>query len=209
MLEACRRALAEISPSEWIAVAFALAYLVLAIRQSLWCWACAVVSSAIYLVLFARGGLLMQAWLQVFYIAMAAYGWWAWHGGGAGGEAQSLPVSRWPLRVHGLALLLVVAVSLVNGRVVAGTTPHGIVPYVDALTAWASVFATWLVARKVLENWLYWIVTDLVAAALYWTQGFHATAALFIVYTVLAVRGYQQWRADLQRAATPVEDAVA
>jgi nicotinamide mononucleotide transporter len=68
---------------------------------------------------------------------------------------------------------------------------------VDALVAWASVLATWLVARKVLENWLYWIAIDAIAALLYWSQGFHATAVLFVVYVAIAVRGYLAWRADL------------
>jgi len=78
----------------------------------------------------------------------------------------------------------------------------GLVPYVDAFVAWASVLATWMVARKVLENWLYWIVVDSVAAALYWSQGFQATAGLYVLYVVIAVRGYIAWRADLARCAT-------
>ena len=56
----------------------------------------------------------------------------------------------------------------------------GLVPYVDAFVAWGSVLATAMVARKLLENWLYWMVLDSVAAALYWSQGFHATAVLFV-----------------------------
>jgi nicotinamide mononucleotide transporter len=79
---------------------------------------------------------------------------------------------------------------------------------VDAFVAWVSVLATWMVARKVLENWLYWIVVDSVAAALYWSQGLHATAVLFVVYVVIAVRGYFTWRADLDRkVAAAVEPA--
>jgi nicotinamide mononucleotide transporter len=73
------------------------------------------------------------------------------------------------------------------------------VPYVDAFVAWVSVLATWLVARKVLENWLYWIMVDSVAVVLYWSQGLHATAVLFVVYVLIAVRGYFAWRADLAR----------
>jgi nicotinamide mononucleotide transporter len=80
---------------------------------------------------------------------------------------------------------------------------------VDAFVAWASVLATWMVARKVLENWLYWIVIDAVAAALYWSQGFHATAVLFVLYVAIAVRGYFAWRAALPRPATPVARAHA
>jgi nicotinamide mononucleotide transporter len=190
-------AITEISAAEWVAVVFALGYLVLAIRQNPLCWASSIVSSSIFLVLFWRGGLVMQAALQVFYVAMGFYGWWAWS---RGGEAhRQLPVSRWPLRWHLTALAVVAVISAVNGRWVAGAG-DGFVPYVDSLTAWASFFATWLVARKVLENWLYWIVTDLVAAGLYFSQGLRATTVLFVIYSMMAVRGYLQWRADLQKA---------
>jgi nicotinamide mononucleotide transporter len=91
-----------------------------------------------------------------------------------------------------------VGAALLNGRMIAGET-GSVVAYVDALVAWASVLATWLVTRKVLENWLYWIVADAIAVVLYWTQGFHATAVLFVIYVVIAVRGYFAWRRDLEQ----------
>ena len=191
--------LAAMPALEWAAVVLALAYLLVAVRQNPWCWACAVASAAIYLVLFARGGLVMQAALQLYYIAMAVYGWRIWRSGAAGAP---LPVSRWRAGRHALGIGFVLAATVVNGWIIGGST-GGWVPYVDALVAWASVLATWLVARKVLENWLYWIVVDAVAVALYWSQGFHPTAALFVVYVVIAVRGYFAWRADLARGSVP------
>jgi nicotinamide mononucleotide transporter len=206
-LEAVVAALAAIPPAEWVAVALALAYLLLAVRQNPWCWTCAGVSSAIYLVLFARGGLVMQSALQAFYIAMAAYGWRAWRDGSPGAGA-ALPVSRWNGGRHLSAAGLVLAAALASGWLVAGAR-GGAVPYVDAFVAWASVLATWLVARKVLENWLYWIVIDAVAAGLYWSQGFHATAILFVLYVAIAIRGYFAWRAALPRPAAPIARAHA
>lgn len=194
-------AVAGIPPAEWAAVALALGYLVLAVRQNPWCWLSAIASSAIYLVLFARSGLVMQAALQVFYIAMGIYGWRAWRGG-AGVAGKTLAVSRWSLARHGLAALALLGLTAVNGWLVA-RAHGGAVPYVDAFVAWVSVLATWLVARKVLENWLYWIVVDSVAAGLYWSQGFHATTFLYVLYVVIAARGYFAWRADMARAATP------
>jgi nicotinamide mononucleotide transporter len=187
---------------EWVAVLLALGYLLLAVRQNPWCWACAIASAAIYLVLFARSGLVMQAALQLYYIGMAAYGWRAWRSGAAGAP---LRVSRWGAGRHVLGVGLVLTATLVNGWIIGGAA-GGWVPYVDAFVAWASVFATWLVARKVLENWLYWIVVDAVAVALYWSQGFHPTAALFVLYVVIAVRGYFAWRADLARESVPAPD---
>lgn len=201
MLEAVRDVLREIPAAEWVAVAFALAYVVLAIRQNVLCWAASIVSSAIFLVLFWRGGLVMQALLQVFYIVMGLYGAWAWRRGGEDSRT-SLPITQWPMRWHLAALAGVFVVTLVNGRWIAGPQ-GGLVPYVDALTTWVSCFATWLVARKVLENWLYWIVIDLVAAGLYYSQGLHATTVLFVIYSLMAVRGYLRWRDDMRRAAEP------
>jgi nicotinamide mononucleotide transporter len=150
----------------------------------------------------------MQAALQMFYIAMGIYGWRAWRRG-AGESGGELPVSRWSTGRHLLSIGLLLAATIVNGWIVA-RTQGGIVPYVDAFVAWVSVLATLMVARKVLENWLYWIVVDSVAAALYWSQGFHATAVLFVLYVVIAVRGFFAWRADLAlRPAGAAERARA
>ncbi len=195
-LDAIVAALAAIPPAEWVAVLLAFGYLWLAVRQNAWCWACAIASSAIFLVLFARGGLVMQSALQVFYVAMGAYGGWAWRRGSAQGAA--LAVSCWRPGQHAVAIAVLLAATAVNGWIVA-RVQGGWVPYVDAFVAWVSVLATWMVARKVLENWLYWIVVDSVAAGLYWSQGFHATAALFVVYVLIAVKGYFAWRADAAR----------
>lgn len=196
-LDAVVAALAAIPPAEWVAVLLAFGYLLLAVRQNAWCWACAIASSSIFLVLFARGGLVMQAALQVFYVVMGAYGWWAWRRGSAQGAV--LPVTRWRPGHHALVIAALLVASAVNGCIVA-RAQGGWVPYVDAFVAWVSVLATWMVARKVLENWLYWVVVDSVAAALYWSQGFHATAVLFVAYVAIAVRGYFVWRADARDA---------
>jgi nicotinamide mononucleotide transporter len=206
MTLACARdvvvaALAAIPPAEWAAVILALAYLLLAVRQSVWCWACAIASSAIYLVLFAQGGLVMQAALQVFYIGMGGYGWWAWRDGAAA-SGRELRISRWSLSKHLASAALVLGATAVNGWIIA-RAQGGLVPYVDSFVAWASVVATWMVARKVLENWLYWIVVDAIAAALYWSQGFHATAGLFLLYVAVAVHGFFSWRAGFVGSVAP------
>jgi len=179
---------------EWVAVALALAYVLLATRQSRWCWPAAGLSGAIYLLLFARAGLTMQAALQAFYIVMAVYGWIAWRA--SHGQAGELPVSDWPARWHFAAAALVIAATVTNVYLLDGDEDP-LVRYADSFVAWGSVVATWMMTRKVIENWLYWIVFDLVAASLYFSQGFNATAGLFLVYIVLAVRGYLQWRPGL------------
>lgn len=193
MLDPLQAALATVTPLEWAAVALALAYLLLAIRQNAWCWPFAIASGGLYLWLFARTGLVMQAALQVFYVGMALYGWRAWRGSARQAPAR---VQRWAPGRHAW---LLVAIALLTWGNVAVLGTHGrepLVAWADAIIAWGSVLATLLTARKVLENWLYWIVLDLAAALLYAAQGLAATSVLFVLYAALAVLGYARWRRD-------------
>lgn len=185
-------AFAAVPAIEWMAAGLALGYLGFAIRQSAWCWGFAVASAVLYLVVFARAGLVMQAALQVFYVGMSVYGWRSWRG-----SESTVPVAvgRWSLRQHALAWAAIAFVALVNGWMITRESSSW-VPYLDAAVAWGSVFTTWMVARKVLENWLYWVVLDSAAAALAAWQGLAATAVLFLLYTALAMFGYWRWRSD-------------
>jgi nicotinamide mononucleotide transporter len=188
---------AAVTAIEWVAAALALGYLLLAIRQSAWCWGFAIVSALMYLVVFTRSGLYMQAALQVFYAGMALYGWRTWKGTAHGAPVA---VSRWPARNHVLAWAAIALVTVANGALLTSGGHDDWVPYVDAAIAWGSVLTTWMVTRKILENWLYWIVLDAAMALLAAWQGLAATALLFVLYTLLAIRGYVQWRRDVHEA---------
>ena len=179
------------SPWELAAVALALAYVVLAVWRNMWCWLAAIVSSGIYVALLADKRLYMEAALNAFYVAMAVYGYWSWQRGRD--AVGAVAVARLAPRAHVLGLLVVVAVSLLNGWLLSRFT-DGARPYVDSLVTWSSVFATWLVARRVLENWLYWIAIDSVAALLYFDRQLAPTAVLFLIYTAISIHGYFVWR---------------
>lgn len=181
------------SPWEWLAVALALAYLWLAIRQSAWCWPAAITSTLIYLFLMYHAALYMEAVLQLFYIGVALYGWRAWV---AGGPGDSLLVHRWPWRRHLAALAGILILSAASGALLTRYTPAAL-PYADAFTTWGAVVTTWMVARKVLENWLYWFVIDSVSIYLYVSRELYLTAGLFLIYLVMIVAGYRAWRASL------------
>jgi nicotinamide mononucleotide transporter len=192
-------AFAAVTALEWCAAGLALGYLLLAIRQSAWCWSFAIASALLYLVVFARAGLVMQSALQLFYAGMALYGWRQWRGSTT---QAPVAISRWSPRRHLLAVAAVAVVAAGNGFLVARGTAATLLPYADAAIAWGSVLTTWMVARKVLENWLYWIVLDLAMAVLAAWQGLAATSLLFLVYALLAVQGYRQWSRDLRAAGT-------
>jgi len=102
---------------EILAVVLAITYLVLAIRQNIWCWAAAAVSTAIYLFIMYDSKLYMQSALQIYYLAMAAYGWHHWRR--PRDDGAELPVTTWPLRYHAVAIgsvLLLMLVSAFAGR---------------------------------------------------------------------------------------------
>ena len=178
------------TPAEAVAVVLAVAYLLLALRQDPRCWLAGGASSALFLWVFAATHVYLQAALQVVYIALAVYGWWEWR---HGREGRELPVTRWPARHHAWAVLAVLAATLPAGLAL-GRFTNSISPWLDASTATASLFATWLTARKVLESWWWWIVIDCLTAVLFWQQQLPLTALLFCAYTALAARGYVAWR---------------
>ena len=179
---------------EVTAVAFGVAYILLAIRGHRACWIAGGISTAIYAVVFQRAGLPMQAALQVVYVALSAYGWYAWRP-----ESSSPPARRWPIRYHFMALGAVGIATAASAPLVARYALAA-APVADSLGTWASLFATWLLARRVVDNWLWWIAIDAGLAALFATQRLEVTAALYLAYALLAVAGWQNWRRNLARA---------
>lgn len=189
MLELLQSALA-MSPWEAAAVLLGIAYLLLAMRESLWCWYAAFASTSIFLVLFWNVSLLMESALQVYYLAMAVYGWWHWRS--APGGRGELPITRWRAAQHLRAIAAVLLISLVSGALLHRYSEAAL-PFLDSFTTWGSVLTTWMVARKVLENWLYWLVIDSVSIYLYLDRGLHLTALLFAAYLIIAIFGYRKW----------------
>jgi nicotinamide mononucleotide transporter len=178
-------------PWEAIAVVSLLAYLLLAIRQSIFCWLAAIIGSSIYLVLMFRVGLYMESALQVFYIAMALYGWHYWNRGS--GHEDSLPVVSWPLAFHILPLMIIVTLTVLSGYLLSAFS-NASLPYANSFTTWGAIAATWMVARKVLQNWHYWFVIDSVSIVIYVSKGLWLTALLYLLYLVLIVVGLRSWR---------------
>lgn len=182
---------------EAIAVLLAITYLVLAIRQNIWCWAAAAVSTSIYLFIMFEAQLYMESVLQLFYLAMAAYGWYQWRRHGE--NSRVLQVTTWPLSYHVFAIGSVLLLVFVSGHLLSQYTDAAL-PHVDSFTTWGAVIATYMVARKVLENWVYWFVIDAVSVGMYLNRGLLLTALLFVFYLVLIILGYRSWRASMQGA---------
>lgn len=181
---------------EATAVVFAILYLLLAIRENIWCWFCAGVSTAIYIFVYFGAKLYMESFLNMFYFGMAIYGWYAWSSGNGPGE--TIPVTTWAPRTHFMALSLIAVLVLLSGFLLSKYTDAAF-PYIDSATTFAAIWATFLIARKVLENWWYWLVIDVVSIFIYWSRDLEITSLLFALYVVMIPFGIISWSNSMRQ----------
>ena len=186
----------DTSGIELLAAALALIYVPLAIGQRLSCWLAAFLSSILYVWVFFTARLYMESLLNAFFAAMAVYGFWQWRR--RAGRAV-IAVNRWPIKRFALALLGIAAAAAVNSFFLERFTP-AVNPFIDSMVTWSSVFATFLVARKVYENWHWWVVIDSVSLCLYFTRHLYLTMLLYGLYVILSLIGMREWRRSLAPA---------
>jgi nicotinamide mononucleotide transporter len=182
------------SITEWLIFISALAYVILAAIENTWCWLFGIISSALSVYLCYSGHLFLESGLNIFYVIIGIYGWYQWLYG-SGGKAE-LPVVTWSLKKNLLLILTGLLIWIPFGYT-AHTFSTQAMPYLDAFITAFSIIATWMTAKKILENWTYWIVIDALAFFLYAYRGFYLIALLYIIYTILAAAGYFTWRKKL------------
>ncbi len=175
---------------EVLAVITALLYVWLAARESIWCWPNALISTSLYVVLFWNANLPYNSFLNAYYLAMGAYGWYQWS---TVGDSNSVSISQWPLRRHIVACIALTffGYGIVQIQSIATAT---LTDYLDVLVMLFSLYTTFLVTRKILENWLFWIVINGFATYLYFSSGLVLTGVLFVCYFFFAIYGYLNWR---------------
>ncbi|WNO59949.1 nicotinamide riboside transporter PnuC [Rheinheimera sp. MMS21-TC3] len=183
---------------ELIATLLALAYVILALKQSLWCWPAALLSTILFTQVMWHSALLSDAILQLYYAGMAVYGWWRWQqlkqSAKASVEAgEQAPVYEWSWQCHVKLIAITAIAGLGLGYAMAGHTQADFA-YLDAQTTAFSVMATWLVTRKLVSNWLYWVVIDAVSIYVYAQKHLYFLTGLFMLYTIIAIIGYFAWR---------------
>lgn len=182
---------------ELVATLLALAYVLLALKQSLWCWPAALLSTVLFTHVMWQSALLSDALLQLYYAGMALYGWWRWQQLRQHSQTHAA-VFEWPLHRHLCLIVLTAAAGWLLGNFMAQHT-HADFAYLDAQTTVFSIVATVLVARKLVSNWLYWVVIDAVSIYVYAQKHLYFLTALFMLYTVIAIAGYFIWRSHYQQ----------
>ncbi len=183
------------SALEFVAVSFGLVSVYLSAREHIVSWPTAIVNVGIFFVLFWKAKLYADAVLQLFYLVLSVYGWHKWLYGGA---AQTrLLVSRTQRR-HWMVLVPLVAVGGLGLGVLLARFTDSPAPYFDALLTAGSLAAQWMMTRKLLENWIVWIIADAVYVPVFIWRGLPLTALQYGVFLLLAAMGWFGWRLSLR-----------
>lgn len=190
---------------EYVAAFFGVVSVYLSVKQNIWSWPTAIVNVGLYTFVFHASRLYADMGLQVTYVIISFYGWYQWLYGGR--NRTELKVSRTPRKVAVLLAFIGVSFALLLGTVLHRTT-NAAVPYLDSLTTSTSLVAQWMMTKKLLENWMVWVAVDVVYIGVFISRALYPTAGLYLVFLVLSVMGYRQWRASLNEKDLATAEAA-
>jgi len=177
---------------ENLAVLTGIIYIILSVKQRVSCWFFGIASSILYFFVFFQSQIYADMLLQVYYVLVGIYGWIHWAGVDASMSMIFLPITRLS-KSNKLYLLFFTCIMMVGIAQFLIYFTDSPVPWLDALTTSLSVTATWMLARKVLEHWIIWVIVDLIYIGLFYYRGLFPSILLFLVYTALAIVGYFEW----------------
>ena len=179
---------------EIFAVSSAISYLILAAKEDVRCWYAALFSSLLYMYIMYTAGLIMESFLQIFYICMAIYGWYIWSN--KINVEKELKITSWKKQYHLYAIIIVTLLAIISGFLLEKYTQAAL-PFLDAFTTWGAIITTYMVAKKIIENWIYWFVIDSISIYLFISRELYLTALLFLIYLIIIIFGYRSWRKKL------------
>ncbi len=172
--------------TELSAVILGLAYLILISFSQRIAWIFGILSSAIYVYMAFIGAIYLQAGLQFVYVVLGIFGFINW------GKSAETKLKMWSLQKHLLVGIPTLLLALTLGFIFSKTNQK--LPYLDAFISAFAILATFLTTKSILENWLYWIVLNLLSMYLWYEQDLQLTVVLFAVNTLMAVFGFILWR---------------
>jgi nicotinamide mononucleotide transporter len=174
-----------------------LIYLYFSIKQIIWLWPLGIITSFLYIFVFFQSKFYAGMSLQVYYLFISIYGWFYWSKGKKDEGGNKIPIRIARPVEWSVFILITLILSVFIGYILDNYTDSPL-PYWDAFTSSGSIVATWMLARKYLENWLFWIVVDFVSIGTYIYKDLYPTVLLFIVYTSMAFIGFIAWKKDLR-----------
>ncbi len=184
--------------TELLGAILGILYIFFSIRQNILTWPTGLLTSALYVIVFFQAKLYADMGLQVYYVFISIYGWYFWLKGKRPGESRQVPVRRTNRKLRLMLYFISVILYLIILYILVSFTDSD-VPYMDSLTTALSIVATWMLAKKYIGHWLIWVFVDAVSAGLYIYKELWPTVILFVIYTAMAVLGYQEWSKDLRK----------
>ncbi len=183
---------------EVLGVLSSLLYLLFSIRQNILLWPVGMISALLYMVVFYQSKFYADMGLNAYYFIISIYGWLHWSS--AKGKDGVLSVTKIKLK-PGLLLAVITLSAFTGIGFILDHYTDSPIPYWDALTTALSFTATWMLARKIIEHWILWVIIDVISMGLYLYRGLYPTLFLFAIYTLMAVIGYRQWKKTLNNTA--------
>jgi nicotinamide mononucleotide transporter len=184
---------------EIIAVISGLVYILLSIKQKISCWIFGIITSVLYIYILYNSKIYADMVLQIYYVVMGIYGWINWARVNDSIKKE-LPVSTLNKKI----LMHLIPISIIGFFLIAEILiryTDSTVPYIDAFTTILSFIATWMLTKKIVEHWIIWIIVDTVSIGLYFYRELYISIILFVIYTVMAISGYIEWRKEMNRYA--------
>ena len=185
--------------NSWIEIVGAilsLIYLYLSIKAKVSLWFFGIVSSLFYIVVFFQTKFYADMSLQFYYVFVSVYGWIYWKRGKS--ETEEIGTTQLTKKIT-LILILVTLLTYIVYYLILSKFTDSTIPKADSLVGALSVVGTWMLARKLIENWLVWIIADGLCVGLYIYKGLYPTAVLFVIYTIMSVVGYFQWKKQMKK----------
>lgn len=170
-------------------------YVFFSIRQSILTWPVGFLTSLLYVWVFFVSKLYADMGLQFYYVVISIYGWYEWLRGNKTNHSEPIRISRLTLKLAAILGIISLVLFFLIWFVLKNYT-DSTVPIADSLATSLSIVATWMLARKILEHWLVWIFVDIFSIGLFWYKDLLPTIFLFVVYTVMAVVGYREWKKE-------------
>ncbi|MFY0628145.1 MAG: nicotinamide mononucleotide transporter [Reichenbachiella sp.] len=188
----------SIGTLEFLGLIFGLINVILLIRQNIMTWPAGLVYIFISFIIFWQYQLYGDFILHILFLVLNIYGWWNWKNGRK--EELELIVSKLDTKEHGILIVITVFGIFLFGYLLSNINliwtgiEAASVPYWDATTSILSVTGIWLMAKKKIENWYYWLVVDILASGIYFYKGIYFYSFLYGIYILLAVIGYLAWK---------------
>ena len=186
----------QLSLLELTATVFGIAGVWLTVKKNRWCFPTGIVNVSLYAWLFFQSKLYSDACLQLAYIILLIYGWYQWKSGGD--EKSEKPVSRTTGKMF-LFLIVVTGVATVSVGTWLKNSTDASFPYVDTLTTSMSLVAQWMIAKKKIENWIVWVVADVIYVGMYISKHLYLTSLLYAIFIVLAIIGWFEWNKEFRK----------